>query len=281
MTSFTTRCCKFARVAIVAMMTFPMASPILSAQPVDSGKVPAWDVISVKPNHAGDHRMMLRFTPDGFHAEGVSLQVLAATAYGVRFDLISGIPSSFGSLAFDIDAKVAAEDTALLKTLNREQRSAMIKALLEERFGWKAHLETKELPVYELVVAKGGSKLKASAPIDKDAKVAGKAAGTLTMGPGEISSQGSPITTLVSLLSNEVQRNVIDKTGLTGSYDFTLKYTSQRFSAPPAGADGGSTSDSDVSVFTAIEEQLGLKLQSAKGPVDTVVVDHVEAPAQN
>jgi uncharacterized protein (TIGR03435 family) len=167
---------------------------------------------------------------------------------------------------YNIDAKVAGEDVNAFGKLGVAQRNRMLQALLEHQFNLRAHLDTRILPVYDLVVAKGGPKLKEATP-DEAAK-----AMLWLRSRGEIDSTSMPLHSLPSMLSRELDRPVVDKTGLTGNYDFTLMFT-------PA-TEG--TSDSQYpSIFTAIEEQLGLKLQTDKAPLDVLVIDRMEKPTEN
>jgi uncharacterized protein (TIGR03435 family) len=155
------------------------------------------------------------------------------------------------------------------------------------------HTETKTLPVYELMIAKEGSKLKEATPGDTytngikgpDGVAHG---GMMRMGRGEVTGQALPVESLVNMLSRQLQRTVIDKTGLTAKYDFTLQWTEEGPTPMFKGSDGGSQQRADAapdatgpSIFTALQEQLGLRLQPAKGPVETLVVDHVEMPSEN
>ena len=166
---------------------------------------------------------------------------------------------------FDIAAK--AEDKA-----DMEQVAEMIKSLLAERFQLKFHHETRELPVYALLVGKNGSKLKASAGGDNHDS------NTLR---GKITGQNIPLETLVTLLSNQLDRLVVDKTGLTGNFGFQLEWSPEA-SRPSADAGGGTaTEPSGPSMFTAVQEQLGLRLEATKAPVDAVVIDALERPSEN
>jgi uncharacterized protein (TIGR03435 family) len=169
----------------------------------------------------------------------------------------------------------------------------MLQPLLAERFKLKAHTETKQLPVYELIVAKGGPKLKEATPGDtyangfKGPDGVGRG-GMMRMGRGQLTGQGVPITTLTNLLSQQLQRTVVDKTGLTGKYDLELNWTPEQgeggLGPPPGAASPQAEPAPDAtgpSIFTALQEQLGLKLQSTKGPVETLVIDHAEMPSEN
>jgi bla regulator protein BlaR1 len=141
----------------------------------------------------------------------------------------------------------------------------MIRALLIDRFKLTAHRETKTLPVYELIVAKGGIKFHPTGP---DIPPGSHMRGTGRTG---FNATGYFMDGLANYLEDRVERNIIDKTNLPGRYDFSLKWAYDNPADP----------DSGPSLFTALEEQLGLKLQPAKGPVEILVVDHVEMPSEN
>jgi uncharacterized protein (TIGR03435 family) len=257
-------------------------------------KVPAFDVVSVKPNKSDSGMVRIMGKPDGYAASNVSLKMLIQGAYGIREDLISGAPGWADSARFDIDAKVAGSDVEALKKLSPEQRRLILQPLLADRFKLKMHTETKQLPVYELVLAKGGSKLKEASPDDTYANGIKGPDGTsrpgmMRFGPGQLTAQAVPMTSLANMLSQQLHRTVLDKTGLTGKYDLELTWTPDRGSDPMfKGAADNSQQRTDAasdssgpSIFTAVQEQLGLRLQSAKGPVETLVIDHVEMPSEN
>jgi uncharacterized protein (TIGR03435 family) len=256
-------------------------------------KVPMFDVVSVKPNKSDSGMVRIMGKPDGYSASNVSLKMLVQNAYGIREDLVSGAPSWADSARFDIDAKVAGSDVDALKKLSPEQRRLILQPLLADRFKLKIHTETKQLPVYELVLAKGGSKLKEAAPGDtyangiKGPDGVGRG-GMMRVGRGQLTAQAVPTTSLVNMLSQQLHRTVLDKTGLTGKYDLELNWTPDQGSDPMFKGPDGSQPHSEAapdssgpSIFTALQEQLGLRLQSAKGPVETLVIDHVEMPSEN
>ena len=161
------------------------------------------------------------------------------------------------------------------------QRRLMMQAMLADRFKLKVHHETKELPMYSLVIAKGGFKLKEADPNDtypngvKGPDGVGHS-GMMMFLNGVLKAQGVPISNLANSLSLQVHRLVVDKTGLTGKYDFSLAWT-----ADGVTPDNGLGAETWPSLFTALQEQLGLKLEPTKGMVDTIVVDHVEMPSEN
>jgi uncharacterized protein (TIGR03435 family) len=271
------------------------AAPGGAAQPDVTAdvKVPAFEVVSVKPNKSDSGMIRIMAKPDGYAGSNLSLKMLVQSAYGIREDLISGAPSWADSARFDIDAKVAGSDVDALKKLSPEQRRLLLQPLLADRFKLKIHTETKQLPVYEIVLAKGGSKLKEATAGDTYANgIKGHdgagGGGMMRFGPGQLTAQAVPLTSLANMLSQQLHRTVLDKTGLTGKYDLELTWTPEQGADPMfKGAEGSpqrgdaAPDSSGPSIFTALQEQLGLKLQSAKGPVETLVIDHVEMPSEN
>lgn len=277
--------------AVAAPTMLSQTAPLPVAAGTADAKVPVFDVVSVKPDKSVSGMIRVMTKPDGYSATNISLKMLLQAAYGIREDLISGAPSWVDAARYDIDAKVAGPDVDTLKKLSPEQRRAMLQPMLAERFKLVVHTETKQLPVYELVIAKGGSKLKEAAPGDTypngikgpDGVARG---GMMRVGLGQLAAQGVPISSMVNMLSQQLHKTVIDKTGLTGKYDLELNWTPDQASEPMfKGADSSqhdpAPDSSAPSIFTAIQEQLGLKLQSAKGSVETLVVDHVEMPSEN
>lgn len=258
-----------ARLALLTAGSIALAMPAF-AQSATQAAPPntlAYDVVSVKPHQTtANGGMWWRTTSDGFSASGIGLENLITTAYDlVMPDQIAGLPGWAHSDTFDIEAKMDEDTAAAMKKLAKpEFRLAylsMMRSLLADRFQLKVHHETRELPVYNLVIAKGGSKLKEAAAGEK---------GSTSMSSRQMTATAIEIHSLTFSLANDVGRFVIDKTGLTGKYDFTVKWTPD---------DEQATADSGPDIFTALEEQLGLKLVPAKGPVDTIVVDRIEMPS--
>lgn len=274
-----------------------------------SAEIPKYEVATIKPSPASSEgRVALMFTPDGTQIEGVPLEMIVREAFRVEEDRIIGLPSWAKTARYDIQAKVAPEDAQKLGKLKVDQRASMMLPLLEERFGLKYHHETRELPSYALVVAKGGPKLKVSTvPEDNqppgpgdDAKAGGPGGGprpggpgpnprgghfVRMMGPGHLEATGADLQPLTRILSRALGRTVVDKTGLTGNYDYALNWTPDIATAPPMKgplpADAAPPDPVGPSLFTAVEEQLGLKLESEKGKVDVIVIDRIEQPSAN
>jgi uncharacterized protein (TIGR03435 family) len=188
-------------------------------------------------------------------------------AYGILEPRrILGAPDWATTVSYDIEAKVSAEDVAAFSALSRDEKLRMLQPLLAERSRLKAHIEQREIPIYQLVVVKGGPNLK-EASLDDIAKR------TMSNSKGKIEAVSMTLTPLLSLLNGEVGRTVVNRTGLIGIYDFKLEYT-------PADQIGTDESGKP-SIFTALQEQLGLKLESAKAPMDVLVIDSIEKPAAN
>jgi uncharacterized protein (TIGR03435 family) len=219
-----------------------------------------FEVASIKPADPNGP-VQSSFSMRGGRFEALSnLRMLIQFAYDVRNHQISGGPSWMDSLKFAIEAKPDSATPLPSGALTPECR-AMVQSLLEDRFKLALHRETREQPIYYLSVARGGSHLK---PAEKETGVG--------MGEKLISSAGAPIATLADMLAAVAGRSVIDKTGLEGFYEFRLEWTPDDTPADLA---------TGPSLFTAIQEQLGLRLESAKGPVEVLVIDHAERPDAN
>jgi uncharacterized protein (TIGR03435 family) len=274
--------------AIAAPIAFCQSAATPPATTDAAAPLPVFDVVSVKPNKTGEGGTMFMFIPDGIRITGTPIQMLLREAFGVEDDRIFGAPGWVKSNRYDIEAKVEAADAPKLKLLKSDQLGQMLQPLLVDRFNLKFHHETRELPLYALVVAKGGLKMKASEPqaTGPDAPRARRM--LMFTGRGHLESQSSSVDMLLHILAQQTGRTIIDKTGLTGNYDYVLQWTPDDAPLTNAGnPEGGlpkndaSTPDSGPSIFTALEEQLGLKLESQKGPVDVIVIDHVEEPSEN
>lgn len=271
----------------------------------------AFEVATIKENHDVQNRVGIRFAPGRFTATGIPLKMLITFAYNVRQFQISGGPNWINTEKYDIDAKEPDGLEDQLKNLpdneRREKMDQLIRSLLADRFQLKVSHETKEGPVYNLVVAKNGPLIHEAKPDDNNPNAMKGPDGKpvhgnfMRMGRGELQAQGVAIEFLATNLSQQLGRKVVDQTGLKGNYDFTLKWTPDQGpggpggpggmmeagpGGPPPGAGPGGDAPpppdaSGPSIFTALQEQLGLKLESAKGPVEMLVVVSVEKPSEN
>jgi len=276
----------------LAVLLFGLIScpPAALAQPARDAL--QFDVVSIKPTPPGDDKVLVELLPDGdtFHAfHGATVRVILRAAFDVEDERIIGGPSWMNSDRYDIEAKVIPEDAPKLDKLTGEDRRAMFIPVLTERFHLKYHHETRQRPMYALVVAKGGPKLTKGVPDGSPEDPAKEHHKTMTVG-GHIEADSVPMYVLADQLNRLhcLGRIVVDKTGLTGNYSFTLKWTSDNAPFPVmestgsgAGQAEGGRDAAQLSLFTAIQEQLGLKIESEKDSVDVIVIDHIDRPSPN
>jgi uncharacterized protein (TIGR03435 family) len=199
---------------------------------------------------------------------------------------VVGLSGWMSSKRYDVDAKVGdAEVAAMLKLppLRRiDPYRLMQQSLLADRFNLKVHFETRELPSYELVVAKGGSKLRASEMDSADPTKTLRPRSLQVTAPGSVVGVGVTTGMLSEILERQAEVGgghectVVDKTNLPGLYDWTLQWT------PSQDLPGEAPPDSNgPSLFTALREQLGLKLEPGRAQVEVVVIDHIQLPSEN
>jgi uncharacterized protein (TIGR03435 family) len=251
----------------------------------------AFEVVSIKPNHDDVRMRRIGMSPSGFTATHASLKDIIGLAYEAKGDgqLIGG-PSWMDSEYFDIEAKESETDIAAAKSLSMDQRriqfSHMLQSMLADRFALKTSFETRELPVYALVVAKGGLKIKQvqvdPPPADGSMPPPGAHVPRLmTHDQREWTATAFPMAEFSHWLSHFDElgkRVVVDETGLTGNYDFVLHGVSMGSEFP---AKGEASQEQPTSIFSALPEQLGLKLEPRKAPVEVLVVERAEQPTPN
>ena len=243
-----------------------------------------FDVVSVKMHSPDNQGGRMQLLPNGVQLSNLPLKDLIVQAYGlVLTDQVEGLPNWVNSERFDIEAKVAGADVAAFKKLTLDQVRSMGRPILTDRFKFASHEEKKLLPLYSLVIAKGGSKLQPStmSSDDPNARTGVIGIGHSSNSNGtfmtELTARGAAMDALASTLSRQgLGRVVLDNTGLTDRYDFKLSWAGVSMAA-----DANPTDTSGPSLFTAVSEQLGLKLESQKGPVSVLVVDHIEEPSSN
>jgi uncharacterized protein (TIGR03435 family) len=261
-----------------------------------TGPAPKFDVASIKPAAPGGRGMFIRPMPGGrVNVTNMTVKQLIMIAYRMQPFQVSGGPAWIDSLHYDIEAK---PDTPV----KQSDWPVMLQALLADRFQVTLHRETKELPIYALVLARKDGKLGPGmveskeggcTPFDPSKPPApsepGKSqtfCGTMQMSPRRLNAINVPVENIIPMLSRILGRSVIDKTGLTGNFDITMDFTPDEnqlaMLAPPGVPPPPLPSDSSgPSLFTAVQEQLGLKLESQKGPVEILVIDRVEKPSEN
>lgn len=244
-----------------------------------------FEVASVKPNTSGNGWVAIHPPVGGrFTATNARLKMLAGLAYKMTNFQISGGPGWADSEGFDIEAK--ASDSKL----TIEEMRPMLQSLLEDRFQLKVRRETKEVPVYALTLPKGTSKLPEAReggctdiPADKPLPPPGPGqslpmvCGGFIVEPNHIQGGRVSMTQLSNTLANILGRPVMDKTGFTGTFDVKLEFSPEGTTFRPA-------PDADnalPTIFTALQDQFGLKLESQKGPQEMLVIEHAEKPTEN
>jgi uncharacterized protein (TIGR03435 family) len=237
---------------------------------------PVFDVAVIRPNPGedtpGSSRSHIWSAPtDGhFKAQNVTALALMQWAFAMSETRIDGGPAWIRAKKFDMEAKPDPAVDEQMHILDsgevRQRKQRMVQTLLADRFGLKVHRETRILPLYALVVTKGGPKI--GTP---------KLSGTvINTGNSTLTVQGEhSLRMLAEQLSRTLGRVVVDKTGLDGRFELKLKWTQDDGSSP------GQSAESAPSLFTALQEQLGLKLEPDKGPVEILVIDHIELPSEN
>jgi bla regulator protein blaR1 len=237
-------------------------------------EMPKYEVSSVKPNSDADFHYAFQIEPDGtLYAKGITLRRLMMSAYDVEGFRFVGGPRWASDMRWDVQAKPNRRATV-------SQIHPMIRALLEDRFQLRVHSESRNMPIYELAIGPRGSKLRAAdSSIQLDIRT----------GNGFIRFNRATVGTFAHQLSYALARPVVDKTGIPGEFSFDLEWN------PKSGEDGGPASSGlpagtpekpspapdGPSIFTAIEEQLGLHLKSGRGPGQVVVIDRAQMPSAN
>jgi uncharacterized protein (TIGR03435 family) len=229
-----------------------------------------FEVASIKSSQSIDARMMVRLNPGGrWVGRNVPVTLLIQEGFDVRESQISGGPSWMGSERFDIEAKPESSGG---DRPSSEALSVMFQSLLTSRFHLEFHRETKDVLAYALVLSKSAIKMKESELGNSVAEP------TISVGPNRFKAVGMPMQMLANTLSRYLGRLVVDETGLKGNYDITLEWTPDS----PGTADSQSGARGDgPTIFTAVQEQLGLKLDSKKTPVQMFVIDRLDRPEAN
>jgi len=276
-------------------MTKSMLAAVLTAftaaQSTSPAKPPAFEVASVKPNTSGDGRVLMTPQPGGrLNLVNVPLRLMIRYAYRVQDFQVVGGPDWISTARFDVVAKAEGGNPS------QEELQLMLRSLLADRFKLVVRPDTREMPTYSLVPAradgKTGAQLRksdancgpATAPSAPPAPGQLPSCGSM-LGFGNLKARGSTMAALASTLSTFAGRIVVDRTGLAGGYDVDLNWTPDQIPGPvgdqPVQVNGVTVDPNGPSLFTALQEQLGLKLESTKGPVDVLVVERAEKPAED
>ena len=261
---------------------------------------PAFEVETVKQNKSGDTNGMLRRLPGGrVNATNMPLRPMITFAYQIaQYQLVGG-PGWMATDRFDIVAKMDGNPDPVAPGAGPDPVQLALQTLLADRFKLKVRRETREMDIYALVMAKpGGGPGPNLKPTTQDCAALAAAARRggpppappapgsnvpfcgIQGAPGRIRFGGLPASQIVTALGGPAQRMVVDRTGLTGSWDFELNFAPEQRGGPP-GADVPAADPNAPSFFTAVQEQLGLKLESTKGPVEVLVIDGIERPTDD
>jgi uncharacterized protein (TIGR03435 family) len=268
--------------ALIFLALFPLTVPALAQNASNdainpaaksiamAATLPAYDIVSIHQNKTGGN-WYFGTTEDGFICKVCPLAIIVQYAYNLgNTGLISGISGPVDSATFDISAKITASDRTTSTKFTDAQLQAMMIPVLADRFHLRVRPVPKMMTVYELAVAKGGPKFKFSGPETQNGSMNLRFSGN----DNTLTAKSASMAELADILSESTLHSiVVDRTGLKGEGDFNLKWTTD--SALEQG------SPNAISIFTAIQDQLGLKLRPAKLPVDTLVIDHAEMPTEN
>jgi uncharacterized protein (TIGR03435 family) len=251
--------------------TIPPPSPKIP--PMDAHASPGIEVATIKPSKPDEQGFMLVFRGGRFQTKNVSLSKLLAFAYGVHDKQMIGLPPWAETEKYDIDAKPDTDGSP-----NRQQFQGMVQKLIADRFRLTFHRDKRDLPVYVLSVAKTGAKLTKSENQDGHENFGLRGLGAITVRTATMSNFAAMMQETV------MDRPVIDETGLAGRYDFTLNWTPDDSQFGGLGGKLPPPTDNTnppPNLYTAIQEQIGLKLEATKAPTDVMIIDHVEKPSEN
>jgi uncharacterized protein (TIGR03435 family) len=270
-----------------------------TAGPNDDGKaLPSFEVASIKSGDPSERsRGFGSPDPSQFRVINMTAKGMVAFVYGLKDFQLTGGPDWANSKIYSINAKVEDSIAKSIQGMSRQERQQqermMLHSLLNDRFKLSVSHVTKDEPEYALVVAKGGPKLTpttwvALAPDAPGAKALPGKGPHLLLNNGNISAVNQPVSGLADLLAfmPEIEGHlVVDHTGITGNYDYTVQFSSealdQKFAQEAAAPPPAQANDSGPSIFTALEEQLGLKLEMTRGPVEIYTIEHIEEPSEN
>jgi len=275
------------------LLCLPLLAAVFTTMRADS-QAKSFDVVSIRQNidpQRRDGPPNLTPGPDGFHVTRTQLLMVLLTAYvpkagGLFLNDIENLPDWADRDRYDIDARITDADRAAWQTPKNQPAmlQEMLQSMLADRFKLAVHREMKEKPVYELIVAKGGVKFGETKP-DEPRPVGATLPGGGVMGPsGTPGSEAThmynfSMSLLAALLTDKSDRTVVDKTGLTGHYNFDIREP-QRMVVPSASSDGTSAEEHRPAVIDALKS-VGLELRPAKEQVEMLVIDHVEKPTEN
>jgi uncharacterized protein (TIGR03435 family) len=282
---------EFLFLAAAGCLAVGWTAPALSqSAPPDldaNAKIPKFAVSWVKPTGVKDGRWRLSPTSNGWSALDVSVLQMIKEAYAIDQDSrILGAPPWLSTQKFDFEAKIDDADIAAFQALHYDQHRVMLQRFLADRFSLASHFETRELPTYVLSVAKDGPRLHESASDPNDPLLKRGMGGLIRKSnEHQLAVEKGTMPSLARLLTLIVGYTVVDQTGLTGRYDYELDWAPDQeetiSAADSAPASPAAAPPVGPSIFAAVKDQLGLKLEPHKGPVQVVVIDRVSQPSPN
>jgi len=262
-------------VGFVGLALAVSAKSLHAQAPAARANALAFDVTSVKTNTSGDDNVDMTPSSNGVVIHNYTLQFLMRTAFRVQDEQILDGPEWLTKARFDIAAR---SDTPF----PREELRFRLQSLLADRFRLRTHTETRIRPVYALTRSRGDGRLGPRVQVPSSCVPSSGASSSATacsnkVVPGHISGKGATASALALNLSVFAGRTVVDRTGIVAPFDYDLEWS------PEASAVGGapSLSSDGLSLFGALQEQLGLKLEASTGPVDVLAIDHVERPTED
>ncbi|MGA1981472.1 MAG: TIGR03435 family protein [Acidobacteriaceae bacterium] len=302
----------FANLIAVALSTGALSAAAGMPAPgqvvQSSGPLPSFEVATIKPIKEGAPPPPLAWPPPNIvRTIGGTARDIVRIAYGLppsrASERVLGGPAWIDTIHYDVEGKIPdAVFAEMQKMPPREQgnqKSLMLQALLRDRFKLVAHVETREMPMYELVVAKSGPRLAPAKepPPDESGteppplpppgappKPENMRQGLMVLRKSatvmEMTAKGQTLDALANQPFFSLDGPIANKTGLTGKYDFVLDWSPEQPGGPAASSDAPADADAPT-LFTALQEQLGLKLVPTKGPVEVIVIDHIELPSEN
>ena len=313
----------FLALAAAAAFSAPLMLAAQQPLPPTGAGTPSFEVASIKRNTSGEQFVRMGGPPGRYTATNVPLRQLIIQAYQLQPTQLIGGPEWLTTERFDINATTGTGPApegrgGVFAGARGNPVAPMLRNLLADRFKLKVHAEQREMQVYALVVRQEGKLGPSLTPtkVDCAAMMAARGRGdgpppppapgerppcSFMMGPGNLTASSVPMTELARSLSQRLGRIVIDRTGISGQYDFDVKFAPESLGGPggPGGAPGGGgavvvgggpppgapalppVDPNAPSIFTALQEQLGLRLDSVRAPIDVIVVDSVERPTED
>ena len=260
----------------VVVVAVPVALGLLSARRVSAqaatAPLPSFEVASIRPVHSGQNGMSITWKASRYDVEHSTMKPILWAAFRVHDYQILGAPGWVNNDQYEINAKIDDSMQKLPPEEMEKQLSLMLQSLLIDRCKLKFHRITKEVTVYRLVAAKNGPKLVGAAPDEQFG---------ITVNNTRLTAKATTMSELADQLSAQLNRTVINGTELKDKYDMQLTYASDQDQPAPGYGQSAAQPDAGPSIFTAMQDQLGLKLVAEKGPVEMIVIDHIEPPSPN